>query len=172
MRYLLSSLVQIALLRKDPSVLPASLVLLVLTGTAFAVASALQSWILHGNDRLLGRTAYDLVLTVALFWALLTLTRHGNRFRQTLSAVFGTTVLMTPFAIGLLAIQAPQSTVYAVKFLAWIGSVIVIVWYILIVAHIMRSAVQIGFVTSIAVTLTWLVVGDALLKLLFTPVPA
>src|SRR5688572_9806785 len=136
MRYLLSSLVQIALLRKDPSVLPASVVLVVLTGIAFTVASALQSWILHGNDRLLGRTAYDLALTVALFWLLLTLTRHGNRFRQTMSAVFGTTVLMTPFAVVLLAIQAPQATVYAIKFLAWTGSVIVIVWYILVISHI------------------------------------
>ena len=172
MRYLLSSLLHIALLRNDPSVLPASVVLLVLTGIAFIAASLLQSWILHGNDRLLGRTAYDFGLTVALFWVLLTLTRHGNRFRQTMSAVFGTTVLMTPLAVGLLAIQAPQSTVYAIKFLAWIGSVIVIVWYILIIALILRSAIHIGFVTSIAVALTWLVVGDALLKWLIPAVPA
>ena len=172
MRYLLSSLVQIALLRKDPSILPASAILVVLTGIAFTVASALQSWILHGNDRLLGRTAYDLALTVALFWLLLTLTRHGNRFRQTLSAVFGTTVLVTPFAVVLLAIQAPQATVYAIKFLAWTGSVIVIVWYILIISHILRTAIQIGFVTSIAVALTWLIVGDQLLKWLFPPAPA
>ena len=171
MQYLLSSLVQIALLRKDPSVLPASVVLLVLTGIAFMAASALQAWMLHGNDRILGRTVLDLVLTVALFWLLLTLTRHGNRFRQTMSAVFGTTVLMTPFAIGLLAIQAPQSTVYAIKFLAWTGSVIVIVWYILVISHILRSAIQIGFVTSIAVALTWLIAGDALLKWLFPPAP-
>ena len=109
---------------------------------------------------------------MALFWLLLTFTRHGNRFRQTMSAVFGTTVLMTPFAVGLLAIQAPQSTVYAIKFLAWIGSVIVIVWYILVIAHILRSAIHIGFVTSIAVALTWLVIGDAMLKWLFPSAPA
>lgn len=172
MRYLLNSLVQIALLRKDPSILPASIVLLVLTGIAFTIASAFQSWMLHGGDRLLGRTALDLALTVALFWLLLTFTRNENRFRQTLSAVFGTTVLMTPIAIGLLAIQAPQATAYAVKFLAWTGSVVVIVWYILIISHILRTAIQIGFVTSIAVALTWLIVGDALLKWLFPPAPA
>ncbi len=172
MRYLLSSLVQIALLRKDPSVLPASVVLLVLTGIAFTAASALQAFSLHGNDRLLGRTAFDLALTVGLIWLLLTLTRHGNRFRQTLSAVFGTTVLMTPFAVGLLVIQAPQATAYAIKYLAWTGSVIVFVWYILIIAHILRSAIQIGFVTSLAVALTWLVVGDAMVKWLFPPAPA
>ena len=130
MRYLLSSLFEIALLRKDPSVLPASIVLLVLTGAAFAATSALQSWILHGDDRLIGRTAYDLGLAVAVYWLLLVATRHGNRFRQTMSAIFGTTVLMTPFSIGLLLLQAPTSASYALKLFAWAGSVIVIVWYI------------------------------------------
>ena len=170
MRYLLISLFEIALLRKDPSVLPASVVLLVLTGAAFTATSALQSWILHGNDRLIGRTAYDLGLAVAVYWLLLVATRHGNRFRQTMSAIFGTTVLMTPFSIGLLLLQAPASPSYALKLFAWAGSVIVIVWYILIIAHILRSAIQIGFVISIAIPLTWLVAGDALLKWLFPPV--
>jgi hypothetical protein len=172
MSYLLSSLVQIALLRKDPSILPASVVLVILTGIAFAAASALQSWILHGNDRLLGRTAYDITLAAAIFWLLLVATRNGNRFRQTISAIFGTTVLMTPFAVGLLLLQAPASSSYALKLFAWAGSVIVIVWYILIIAHILRSAIQIGFVTSLAIPLTWLIAGDALLKWLFPPVSA
>lgn len=172
MRYLLSSLVQIALLRKDPSVLPASLVLLVPLGAAFTVASALQSWILHGNDHLVGRTALDLGLTLAIFWLLLAATNHGHRFRQTISAVFGTSVLVTPFAIALLLLQATASSGYVLKFFAWTGSVIIIIWYILIVAHILRSAIQIGFVTSIAIPLTWLVAGDALLKWLFPPVSA
>ncbi len=171
MSYLLSSLVQIALLRKDPSVLPASVVLVVLGGAAFVAASALQSWILHGNDRLAGRTALDLGLTVAWFWFLLGVTRHRIRLNQTLSAVFGTTVLMTPFAIGLLLIQAPTTESYGIKLLAWAGSIVVIVWYVLIVGHIVRSALETGFVTGIAIALTWLIVGDALLKRLF-PVAA
>lgn len=172
MRYLLSSLVQIALLRKDPSVLPASLALLLLTGTAFAAGSAMQSWLLFGDDRLLGRTAFDVGLAVGLFWVILAVTRRGNRFRQTMSAVFGTTVLMTPLAVGLLMLQAPAQTFYGLRLFAWAGSVIVIVWYILIVAHILRSAIQVGFVTSIAIALTWLIAGDALLKQLFPPVSA
>ncbi len=172
MRYLLSSLVQIALLRKDPSVLPASVVLLVLTGAAFAAGSALQSWLLYGTDRLFGRTAFDLGFAVALFWLILAATRHGNRFRQTMSAIYGTTVLMMPFSVGLLMLQAPAQTYYGLKLFAWAGSVIVIVWYVLVVAHILRSAIQAGFVTSIAIALTWLIAGDALLKRLFPPASA
>ena len=165
MRYLLNSLVQIALLRKDPSVLPASVLLVVLTGGAFAVASVVQSYILHGNDHLVGRTVLEIGLAIAVFWALLAATRFRNRLAQTLSAVFGTTVLVAPIIVALLTLRMPRILVEVI-------SVLVILWYIVIIAHILRSAMQIGFVTSLAIAFTWLLVSDALVGWLFPPAPA
>lgn len=163
----LRSLIDIALLRRDPGELPASIVLLVLTGACYAATSALQSFMLHGGDRLFARTALDLGLALALFWVLLAVTRRGHRYRQTMIAVFGTSVIMTPFVVGLLLLQQPALSNYAIKWLAWAGSVAVIVWYTLVVGHILRSALEIGFVTSIAIALTWLIAGDALLRRVF-----
>ena len=68
MTQLLRSLFQIALLRRDPGVLPASIVLAALLAIAYAVMSALQSWILYGSDRIVMRTAVDLGLSLALVW--------------------------------------------------------------------------------------------------------
>lgn len=163
----LRSLIDIALLRRDPGVLPASIALLVLAGASFAAASALQSFMLHGGDRLVARTALDLGLALVLFRLLLMVTRRGHRYRQTMIAVFGTSVIMTPFVVGLLLLQQPALSSYAIKWLAWAGSVAVIVWYTLVVGHILRSALDIGFVTSIAIALTWLIAGDALLRRVF-----
>ncbi|HXV39413.1 MAG TPA: hypothetical protein VD701_00445 [Steroidobacteraceae bacterium] len=163
----LRSLIDIALLRRDPGALPASVVLLVTAVVAYAGTSALQSWMLHGGDRLFARTALDLALALALFWVLLAVTRRSHRYRQTVIAVLGTSVIMTPFVVGLLLLQQPALTSYAVKWLAWAGSVAVIVWYTLVVGHILRSALEIGFVTSIAIALTWLIAGDALLRRVF-----
>lgn len=168
MTQVLRSLIDIALLRRDPGVLPASVVLLAITAGCYAAASALQSWMLHGSDRVLARAALDLVLALALFWVLLAVTRRGHRYRQTMIAVLGTSVVMTPFVAGLLLLQQPALTSYAVKWLAWAGSVAVIVWYTLVVGHILRSALEVGFVTSIAIALTWLIAGDALLRRIFT----
>lgn len=162
----LRSLIDIALLRRDPGALPASLALLVLVAGCYAATSALQSWMLHGGDRLLARTALDLGLALALFWVLLAATRRVHRYRQTVIAVLGTSVVLTPFVVGLL-LQQPALSSYAVKLLAWAGSVALIVWYTLIVGHILRSALEVGFVTSIAIALTWLIAGDALLRRMF-----
>lgn len=167
MTQLLRSLFDIALLRKDPSVLPASIVLLVLAGAAFAVSSAALSWLLHGNDRLAARTALDLAFTLVPFWLLLAMTRRGNRFRQTMTAVFGATALVTPFVIGVMLFQQLVSANEAARLLVLVGSVAVIVWYTLIVGHILKSALEIGFVTSIAIALTWLLASDTVAQRLF-----
>ena len=64
MAQLLISLVEIARLRRDPSILPASLTVVVILAVAYAASSALQSWMLFAGDRLVARTVADLGLTV------------------------------------------------------------------------------------------------------------
>ena len=166
MTQVLISLVEIARLRRDPSALPASIVLLVILAVAYAGSSALQSWLLH-DDRLLARTAADLGLMLAIFWIVLALTRRLYRYRQTMNAVLGISVLLTPLLMLLIALQQPAEMYYPVKLVAWAGSIGVIVWYTLIVANILRSALEIGFVTSIAIAITTVITANAILGRLF-----
>ena len=167
MTQVLISLVEIARLRRDPSALPASIVLLVILAVAYAGSSALQSWLLH-DDRLLARTAADLGLMLAIFWIVLALTRRLYRYRQTMNAVLGISVLLTPLLMLLIALQQPAEMYYPVKLVAWAGSIGVIVWYTLIIGHILRSALEIGFVTSIAIAITTVIAANAILGRLFT----
>ena len=167
MTQVLISLVEIARLRRDPSVLPASIVLLAIMAAAYAGSSALQSWLLYSNDRLLARTAADLGLTLATFWLVLAVTRRLSRYRQTMNAVLGISVLLTPLLVLLIALQQPAGMYYPVKLAAWAASIAVIVWYTLIVGHILRSALEIGFVTSIAIAITTVIAGNAVLGKLF-----
>ena len=167
MTQVLISLVEIARLRRDPSVLPASIVLLVVMATAYAGSSALQSWMLYSDDRLLARTAVDLGLTLVTFWLVLAVTRRLYRYRQTMSAVLGTSLLLTPLLMLLIALQQPAEMFYPVKLMAWAASIGVIVWYTLIVGHILRSALEIGFVTSIAIAITTVLAANAVLTKLF-----
>jgi len=163
----LSSLVQIARMRQDPSALPASVAMLVIMIAVYAGSSALQSWMLH-DDRLLARTATDVGLTLLMFWIVLAVAGRGHRYRQTMGAVLGTSVLLTPLVMLLLALQQPAAVYYyPIALLAWAGSVGVIVWYTLIVGYILRSALEVGFVTSIAIAMTYLIASAAVLKILF-----
>lgn len=168
MTQLLRSLVQIALLRKDPSVLPPSVVLGALLAFAYAVTSALQSWILYRSDRIVSRTAVDLGLSVALVWVVLAVTRRGHRFRQTLSAVLGTSVLVAPIVVVLLLLmQGLATTSYPVWLLARAGAVVVTIWFIVVIGHILRGALETGLVTGVAIALTWLIASRALAEKLF-----
>ena len=168
MTQLLRSLVQIALLRKDPGVLPASIVLAVLLAIAYAVTSALQSWILYGSDRIVTRTAVDLGLSLALFWLLLTVTRRGHRYPQTISAVLGTSVLIAPIVVLLLLLmQGPATTYYPVWLLARTGAIVVTIWFLVIIGHILRGALETGLLTGVAIALTWLIASRALTDRLF-----
>jgi len=168
MTQLLRSLVQIALLRKDPGVLPASIVLAVLLAMAYAVTSALQSWILYGADRIVSRTAIDLGLSLALVWVVLTVTRRGHRYPQTISAVLGTSVLVAPIVVLLLLLmQGPAATYYPAWLVARTGAVVVTIWFILVIGHILRGALETGLVTGVAIALTWLIASRALAEKLF-----
>lgn len=167
MTQLLRSLVQIALLRQDPGVLPASIVLAALLAFAYALTSAVQSWILYGGDRILLRTAVDLGLSLALVWIVLAVTRRGHRFPQTASAVLGISVLVAPFVVVLLLMQGPATTHYAVWLLARAGAVIVTIWFIVVIGHILRGALETGLVTGVAIALTWVIASRAVADKLF-----
>ncbi len=168
MSQLLSSLCQIALLRKDPGALPASLVLVVLLALAYAVAGALQAWTLYGGDRILMRAAVDLGLSLATFWILLAVTRRLHRYAQTMSAVLGTSLLMAPVMVALLLMmRGAAPTYYALWLAARVGAVAVTIWFLVVIGHILRGALGTGLVTGVALALTWVIASKAVADWLF-----
>lgn len=162
MTELVKAFIDIALRRRGPGDLPDSAALLALSVAAYAVFSAAQSWMLSGTQDLVARTALDVLLAGALLGALLLATGRRHRFRQTATAVFGTGALLSPLVIGLLALKAPAEASAPLAWLVWAGSVGVIVWYMLIVGHILRAALDTGMFTAMAVAVAYLV-GSAML---------
>ncbi len=166
MTRLLRSLAQIALLRKDPGILPASLLVTSWLALGYAGASAIQSFV-NGDDQILARTAADLGLALVFFWVLLAVTRRSHRYPQTVSAVFGAYVLLAPFVILLLAMRGPAKTNYAVWLLTSAGTVVITIWFLLIVGHILKSALDTGLVTGFAIAFTWAIASWAVAAKLF-----
>lgn len=161
MTALLSSLAQIALLRKDPSVLPASSAWVALFTLGYAAVNFLMGRI-DASDRILERTAFDLVLTLAFFWLLLALTRRSKRFPQVINAIFGTYLVLAPLMIGLMLLRGLAKTNYPVWVLMTAGTTMVVIWYLLAVGHVLRAALDTGLVTGFAVAVTWAIVSVAL----------
>jgi hypothetical protein len=158
---LLKSLADIALLRKDPSGLPSSWASVAIFVLAYASADILVA-LAASIEPVLARTALDLALTLPFFWLLLALTRRSHRFRQTINAALGVYVLLSPIVVALLLLRIPAGKNYALALLITASYTIFMIWYLLIVGHILRSALDTGLVTGFAVAVTWMVATIAI----------
>jgi hypothetical protein len=138
----------------------------VLFALAYAAANFVMARV-DGSDRILARTAFDLVFTVAFFWLLLAITRRAHRFPQSINAVFGIYVLLAPVMVGLLLLRGPSKTHYGIWVLTTAGSTIVMIWYLLAVGHTLRSALDTGLVTGFAIAVTWAIASVMLAQSLF-----
>ena len=163
---LVKSLADIALLRGDPSGLPSSRVSVAVFVLAYAVADVVVAST-GGIQPVLARTAVDLALTLPFFWLLLAITRRTHRFPQTVNAALGVYVLLAPVIILLLLLRNPARTSQALSLLVTASFTVFMVWYLLIVGHILRSALDTGLVTGFAIAVTWLVVTVAISRSLF-----
>ena len=166
MTRLLSEFVQIATLRKTPAGLPytwASAAVFVLLYAAVDVMIIL----LDDGYRVAARTLLDVAFSLAFVGLLLAVTGRLPRMPQTLIALFGAYVLLSPAMAALLLAQAPAKANAGIALFATAGSVLLVVWYLLIVGHVLRSALDTGLVTGFAIAIAWTLASVALSQALF-----
>jgi hypothetical protein len=166
MSRLLRTLFEIATLRGDPSGLPSSTGSVAVFVLAYVLADTLVGRI-AGFDSVLTRTALDLGLTLPFFWMLLALTRRTHRFAQTLNAMLGVYALLAPAIALLLLLWLPVRSDPALGVIAEAGYTLFVIWYLLIVGHVLRSALDTGLVTGFAIAVTWTVVSIAVSRSVF-----
>src|SRR5688572_22972668 len=163
---LVKSLADIALLRGDPSRLPSSWASVAVFALAYAVADVVVAST-GSIQPILARTAVDLALTLPFFWLLLAITRRSHRFPQTINAALGVYVLLAPIIVLLLLLNRSARSSEVLGLLVTASFTIFMIWYLLIVGHILRSALDTGLVTGFAIAVTWLVVSVAISRSLF-----
>ncbi len=166
MNRLLSSLTQIALLRRDPSILPASWAWVAVFALGYAATDAVVAWLTDAGD-VVARTAANLALSFGFMWILLVLTRRTHRFPQTAIAIFGVNILFAPAVAALLLMRGPSRSNPAVLLMATAGAILITVWYLLIVGHILKGALDTGLATGFAVATAWLLASIAVARFLF-----
>ena len=94
------ALINIALRRSGPEDLPDSTFLLVLTLAIYVVTQVPLALIAYGSSGSLARTVtISLLLLFAGLWILLRLTGYRARYRRTLTALLGTSALLSALSI-------------------------------------------------------------------------
>ena len=157
----------IALWKRSPAQLPASLFLLALVAAAAAALEVLGALLppvperstRSGTARMITRIALSVGLPLGFTWAVLALASQRRRFLQTGTALLGVGVLaqLVLYPIGSLmhAVGSDRLASVPLGFLMLVA----FIWYLLACANIWRAALDSGLGLGIAVSAGFLLLS-------------
>ncbi len=151
---ILAAFLQIALRRRGPEDLPASRLLLFAAGLVYVTGQALLGLSVYHSVLPLARSlVLDLLLLCGVVWGLLRLTGHVTRYRQTLTAMFGTGALlgicMLPFNYWLDVAATPDKPALGPT----IGLLAIVSWSLVVNGHIFSRAMSLPFAPALAIAI-------------------
>jgi hypothetical protein len=153
----------IALWRKSPAQLPASVFLLSLVAAAVAALEALAALFPpNPSDRILIRVALSTALPLLFAWAVLAIARQPQRFLQTSTALLGVAVIaqLVLYPLGsllnLIGTDRPLSIPLGLVLFAGL------IWYLLACANIWRAALESRLGLGAAISVGYLLLSMAL----------
>jgi hypothetical protein len=150
----------IALWRKTPAQLPASVFLLGLVAAVAALLEVLSSLLPPASSQQIAmRVVLSVGLPLAFTWAVLALARHRQRFLQTGIAFLGVAVLaeLVLYPLGSLIhfVGSERAASLPLGLLMLIG----LIWYLLACANIWRAALDSGLALGAAVSVGYLLLS-------------
>jgi len=170
MKEIIRLFTQIALLKRGPQDLPASMLLLVLAivgylGVNFVLSSALPPTE-HWQAPLLVDTAFTLVWYVVL----LRLLGRAERMLQTVTAVFGLQAVLSPLLIGStwLLRRVGEDATWQLPITC--AGLLLLAWLIAANSHVVKAALEWPGPASVALVILQLVAGWVVVYALFPPV--
>ncbi len=154
---------EIALWRRSPAQLPASIFLLSLVAGAAAILEIIGALLPPGpSDRIVTRVLLAVALPLSFAWAVLAVTRHRQRFLQTGSALLGVAVMaqlvLYPLGSLLNSVGSDRPASIPLGLLLFVG----LVWYLLACANIWRAALDSGIALGLAISIGYLLLSMVL----------
>jgi hypothetical protein len=162
----------IALLRRGPQDVPASLLLLALTVLAYLAINLAANLALPApNDPWLPVLAIDVLFTLGWYTALLSALRRPERVLQTTTAVFGYRAVLAPLTIAAEWLVRRFGSVESWQLPLAIGYTAVVVWMIAANSHVLKAALEWTTFQCVALVILELV-ASGLLVVALVPLTA
>lgn len=173
MSSVLLSLLEMLRLRARPQDLPASDALVLATVAAVALTSLVAVAQMFPLDRGAARVGCDLAVQFGLLRIALQATGRSVRFRQTFTAICGTSALFVLIALPLYVIVGDQPAAASGAETATFAALLLLavyVWSIVVTGHILRHAFDVRPVAGVGLALLYVLV-TVLLGELIVPAP-
>ena len=153
----------IAIWRRTPAQLPASLFLLTLVAGMAALLEGLGALLPPvSTDRLFTRIVLSVGLPLGFTWAVLALTRRRQRFLQTGVALLGVGVLAELFMYPVGSLIHIMGSDRLASVPLGFMMVVALIWYLLACANIWRAALDSGLSIGVAVSVGYLLLSIVL----------
>jgi hypothetical protein len=156
---LIEAFFQIVMRRRGPEDLPDSQFLLALAIASYLATQALVAIALYGwTGDALQAVTIEFALLSGCYWLLLKLARKPARYRQTLTALAGTGAILTLPQAPLVLLAGIDSSIENAPAGPRIALLILLVWSIVVQAHITSRALSTNFYVGLAVALGYLLI--------------
>ena len=172
MNELLRLFSQITLLRRGPQDLPVSPAALVLSVLGyFLINCAVNVALPIGGAAWLVDLLLDIGFTLLWYTVLMRAVNRRERFLQTVTAVFGYQMIISPFwvAAAFLTKRYADDAVWQLP--VSIASLAIVIWTITINAHILKSALEWAMPACVLLVIVQIFAGQALMLLVTGQLP-
>ena len=147
---LVSQILRICLLREQPQNLPTSDTLVLATAAASAVTYAMANY----NEGIAGSSIFllaglQVVLFGAVIWIALKLKSFAERWRQTITALFGSSALLQLISLPIVSSFQESIASNTPSLLPGLLVLALGIWYLLIMANVLRHAMELSVGASL-----------------------
>jgi hypothetical protein len=163
---------QIALMRRGPQDVPASMRLLVLTVGGYVAVNCLLSSALPTDPRWQGTLLLETLFMLVWYVVLLKLVGRPERTLQTTTAVFGMWAVLSPLLVASdwLILHAGEDTLWQIP--ANCASLLLLAWVIAASSQVVKAALEWSGAASVALVILQLVASYLVVFALYPPVKA
>lgn len=159
--------VDICLLRRKPQDLPASTTLFVALVLVNLLIAIIGISGLIPPASAVAAAMLDAVLLMTMLRLVLSIQNRTARFLQSATAIFGSGIVLGLIALPLQLALDQSAEASAITQLASIAYLILLIWSQLVVAHVLRHALDISLVLGVGLALTYAIVSGVLIQTLF-----
>jgi hypothetical protein len=163
---------QIALLRRGPQDLPASLLLLVLSIAGYLCVNFVVSSALPPDEHWQGPMLVDALFTFVWYVVLLRLLGRPERMLQTVSAVFGLQAVLSPLLIAATWLMRRVGEDATWQLPVTCVGLLLLAWLIAANSHVVKAALEWPGAASVALVILQMIAAWVLVFALFPPARA
>jgi hypothetical protein len=169
---LLKPFLQLCLLSGGPQDIPASRALLLITVAAYWLVAVALAWPFYGVGPSVLQSIAELAILLAFTRVALIAARHPERFTQTATALTATGTLLGIVMLPVLYAFYQAEMQDAPRDVPALATLVLLGWLLLVYGHIFRHALSLRHLgLGLLVALGLMIVGQALLRLLFPEAP-